>query len=133
MIVLSFLCPHTCTATIHRCTHTPKVSSPNMCLLYLCSACLSSVSFQGDTPQLPPQRTCPPTLAVRQTSCFATHHNGTMPSFFQPAFLCGTMYEHVQSEQKYSLLPHGNPSVTVTNVLLLSALGILTNIVQSKK
>lgn len=45
-----------------------------------------------------------------------------MPSFSQPALLCRRI-----SEQEYSLPPHGNPSVTVTNVLSVSELGILTN------
>lgn len=54
------------------------------------------------------------------------------PRFFQPASLGRRMHVRARSEQKYSLLPHGNPSVTVTNVLSVRALGIRTNMVQSK-
>lgn len=103
---------------MHARTHARSAqSSPSLCLLSLCSACLSNVTFQGDTLLLSPQRTFPPTQAERQTSCFAVYHNGTMPSFSQPASLRRRMHVHARSEQKYYLFPHGNPSVTVTNVL----------------
>lgn len=64
-----------------------SVSSPSLCSLPLCSACLSSVSFQGDTLQLSLHRELlsPLWLWGKLLVFFAVHHNGTVPSFLQPA------------------------------------------------
>lgn len=89
----SSLLPHTVHASL----------PPSLCLLYLCCACLSNMSFQGDTLHLPQHRTC-----------FAVHHVGIVPSFPERA-----AQNDVQSQSKYFLLPPGKPSVTVMNALLL--------------
>lgn len=72
----------------HTRTHTQcSVSSPSLCLPSLCSACLSNVTFQGDTLQLPLHiTTSPPRWLWSQLLVFAVHHGGTMPSFFQASF-----------------------------------------------
>lgn len=82
--------------------------------------CLLQQHFQGDTLwfSLSLSRELLPYTRCHANSLILA----CMPSFSQPALLCRRI-----SEQKYSYPPHGNPSVTVTNVLSVSELGILTN------
>ena len=125
-ILHSFVSLHTTTHThtIHACTDTQHHFPA--CFRSLCSARLSNVTLQGDTLQVSPRtQNFSPTLPERQPSCFAVHDDGTVPSFPQPR-----LHLHAQLEQEHSLLPHGNPSATVTNGLSVCALGILTNTVR---
>lgn len=70
------------------------VSSPSLCLLSFCSACLSSVSFQGDTLQVSPQRTFPSLWLWGKLLVLLCITMAPCPPFFQPALLCRRMHIH---------------------------------------